>query len=316
MERTRDRTPRHPIRVVSRRTGLSPALLRAWEKRYGVVTPGRTEGGQRLYTDQDIQRLSLLKRVVEEGRSIGSVAHLSLEELRDLVEGGEGWSNGAGRPPPLEGASPVDVLRQAMEAVAGMEPERLEKILSRAAMAFSVPVVLEEVVVPLLARIGAWWEGGRFGPAHEHVATVVIRRFLEWLLETIRVASPSPVLVAATPAGERHELGALLAAVSAAAEGWTAYYLGPDLPAGEIARAAGKLRARVVALSCVDEGTVGRLGEELERLRAGLAKDVVVLVGGGRVLAEKGDGVPAPEGVEKLGSLGELRKRLRELGGR
>ncbi|MEQ9569536.1 MAG: MerR family transcriptional regulator, partial [Longimicrobiales bacterium] len=80
------REARHPIRVVASRTGLTPTLLRAWERRYGVVEPGRSDGGQRLYSDDDIERLVLLKRATDAGRAIRLVADLTVDELRDLVQ--------------------------------------------------------------------------------------------------------------------------------------------------------------------------------------------------------------------------------------
>ena len=85
MDKQASESGRHPIRVVARRTGLTPAVLRAWEKRYGVVDPTRTEGGQRLYSDEDVRRLSLLRQAVEEGRSISQVVELTTEELQGLV---------------------------------------------------------------------------------------------------------------------------------------------------------------------------------------------------------------------------------------
>src|SRR5918993_3366876 len=81
---------RHPIGVVARRTGLKPDLIRAWERRYGAVAPGRTDTRRRFYSDADISRLLLLKRVVDTGRSIGQVANLSNEELESLVTVGSG----------------------------------------------------------------------------------------------------------------------------------------------------------------------------------------------------------------------------------
>jgi DNA-binding transcriptional MerR regulator len=156
MNREREGVARHAIRVVAQRTGLSPALLRAWEKRYGAVTPSRSEGGERLYSDEDVHRLVLLHRVVEEGRNISQVSSLSMEQLEALVEEDQGDP-----------------------AIPGVAPE--------------------------YRGSGRWSTG----------------------------------LVAATPARERHELGALLSAVSAAAEGWKGVYLGPDLPAGAEKRVEG-----------------------------------------------------------------------------
>jgi DNA-binding transcriptional MerR regulator len=77
---------RHPIQVVVRRTGLTADVLRAWEKRYGVIEPGRSEGGRRLYSDRDIERLRLLRRATGAGRRISQIAGLATEELAALVK--------------------------------------------------------------------------------------------------------------------------------------------------------------------------------------------------------------------------------------
>jgi methanogenic corrinoid protein MtbC1 len=193
-----------------------------------------------------------------------------------------------------------------------MDPRELDRILTRSAMAFSLTTVVDEVIVPLLSRIGTAWETGRVGPAHEHVATVEVRRFLEWLLTTVEVAEGAPVLVAGTPTGERHELGGLLAALSAAASGWKGVFLGPDLPAEEVVSAALRLEAEVVALSCVDPRTAKKLPSEIMKIRGRLPADVHLIIGGpltrSPAMEEMG------EGVEVLPSFAELRKRLGELG--
>ena len=305
--------PRHPIRVVARRTGLTPAVLRAWEKRYSVVEPSRTEGGQRLYSDDDVLRLALLHRAVEEGRSISQVAPLTTDELQELVHEDEVERRNGGIASPTAASSATDVLERALEAVDRMDPAGLERRLTRGALAFPIPTVIDDIVVPLLARIGDAWETGRLGPAHEHLASVVIRRFLEWMLGAVDVGGGAQVLVAATPAKERHELGALLSAVSGAAEGWKGFYLGADLPAEEIVSAALRLEAEVVALSCVDPKTALALPEEIRKIRGLLPPDVHLLLGGPVAVAS--EGIDEEEGVEVLGSFQELRERLRELGG-
>ena len=314
MNTERSDTPRHPIRVVAKRTGLTPAVLRAWEKRYTVVVPSRTEGGQRLYTDADVERLSLLRRAVEEGRGISQVAAFPTEDLKELVREDEVERQGLGPLERLEGTSATGVLERAQRAVTQMDSEELGRVLNRAALAFSVPTVLDEVVVPLLSRIGTAWESGRFGPSHEHLGTVVIRRFLEWMLETANVGEGAPVMVAATPAGEKHELGALLAAVSGAAEGWKAIFLGPDLPAEEVVVAALRLEAEVVTLSCVDPRTAEALPGEILRIRERLPADVHLVVGG--PLAEAQEGALSTEGVEILPTFEDLREKLRAFGSR
>ncbi len=309
MNAERGETPRHPIRVVARRTGLTPALLRAWEKRYGVVTPSRSEGGQRLYSDEDVHRLSLLHRVVDEGRSISQVAGLSSAELSSLVEEDLSERLAPPAPEPLETVSARAVLDQARQAVKGMDGKGLERILTRGAMAMPVPTLIDEVLSPLLRGIGESWEEGEMGPAQEHLSSVVVRRFLEWLLNTVEGGKGAPVLVSATPARERHELGALLSAVSAAGEGWSATYLGPDLPASEIAGAAKKLGARIVTLSVVDPALGAGFTDEINALRAALPRSLRLVVGGPEEILEP---LRAEiEGVEFLGGLKEFRELLR-----
>src|SRR5512141_2772591 len=83
---TESQTPRYPVRLVALRTGLTPHVLRAWERRYGVVSPARTEGGQRLYSDLDIERLRLLRRLTDRGHAIGRIASLPIPELARLNE--------------------------------------------------------------------------------------------------------------------------------------------------------------------------------------------------------------------------------------
>jgi MerR family transcriptional regulator, light-induced transcriptional regulator len=311
MRNERSDIPRHPIRVVSRRTGLTPAVLRAWEKRYGVVVPGRSEGGQRLYSDDDVRRLGLLRKSVEEGRAISQVADLSTQELEGLVKEDQAERLGGSGQEALHSSTAGEILVLAERAVSDLDPHRLERLLMRSAMSLPVITVLDEVVVPLLSSIGVAWREGRVGPGHEHLATVQIRRFLEWLLGTISRTDSSPLMVTGTAAGERHELGALLSAVTAAAEGWKAVFLGPDLPAEEIALAALRLEARVVGLSAVDPAASEVLPGELRGLRSRLPARVQVFVGGSSEVLKNGSlGV---EGVEVLGSLGELRRRLRDL---
>jgi DNA-binding transcriptional MerR regulator/methylmalonyl-CoA mutase cobalamin-binding subunit len=309
MNANKQEVPRHPIRVVAKRTGLTPAVLRAWEKRYGVVVPSRTDGGQRLYTDADVQRLSLLRKVVEEGRAISHVAHLSLEELGVLVREDAEERRTAQGPEPVVESGLEAVLARAYRAVSAMDPAGLERTLTRAALSFPLPVVADGLVSPLLDAIGTSWREGRLGPAHEHLSAVVIRRFLEWLLSTVDVGEDVPILLTGTPAGERHELGALLTAVSGAAEGWKCYFLGPDLPAEEIARAAVRLEAEVVGLSLVDEALAPTVAQEILDLRGRLPADVHLLLGGPLAIAKRE--LLEADGIEVLPDLASMRETLR-----
>lgn len=272
----------HPIRVVSQRTGLSPDLVRAWERRYHVVRPRRSEGGQRLYSDADIEHLSNLHRAVLAGRPVGQVARLDRAALAELVasdaEDARGPSPAA---VPDEPAGRIDAaLQDALQAVELMDVERLARTLHRAGRALSVPLLLERLVAPLLREIGARWEDGRLQPIHERLASVEVHRFLTWLVETARVEPDAPCLAIATPAGQLMELGALMVGATAAAEGWRVAWLGPNLPAPDILLGVRTLRPDAVAISLVHQTRDPALHRELEAIARGLSGLVPLLVGG------------------------------------
>jgi len=265
--------PRHPIRIVAERTGLTPVVLRAWERRYHVVRPGRGPGGHRLYSDADIQRLSLLAKVAARGRGVATAATLPLEELARIVaEDGE-----HGRP---EAITARECRAEAMAAVESLSPVPLRAALRRGLLTLGAVPFLDEMLGPLLTEIGEAWEGGRIGIAHEHAASVTISQLLGWMIEELTTAGAGPQLVLATPAGERHGLGAQMAGAAAALDGWRVTWVGSDLPANQIAAAAERHRAEVVGLSLVyGEGRGGALGE-VARVRKALRGSVPLLLGG------------------------------------
>lgn len=173
-----DHQPRHSIAVVSRRTGLSQLVLRAWERRYGVVAPGRTDSGRRRYSDLDVERLSLLGRLTAADHRIGDVANLPLADLRQLV--GELQIPATVRP---IGAIPAPVdaaahLGQAMQAVAALDPAALENVLTRASLVLGRTALRQELIQPLLERIGDQWRDGSLRIAHEHMASTIVHAFL------------------------------------------------------------------------------------------------------------------------------------------
>lgn len=269
---------RHSIAVVSRMTGLTQLLLRAWERRYAAVVPERTPSGRRLYTDADVERLRLLKRLTDSGHRIGDVANLPPGELFELVEK---------TPPPEPIATParplpaVDaLLGSALQAVADLDARALEGVLDQAAVALSRPVLRRALIVPLLLEVGERWRDGSLRVSHEHMASAIVRSFLAGLNQGRTAPPGAPVLVVGTPAGQMHELGALLASNQAVEAGLEPLYLGPNLPPDEIAGAALARGARAVLLSLVyppaDPATV----EQLRVLRRLLGEEMPILVGG------------------------------------
>jgi DNA-binding transcriptional MerR regulator/methylmalonyl-CoA mutase cobalamin-binding subunit len=301
------------MRIVTRRTGLSADLLRAWEKRHEVVTPDRSSAGRRLYSDADIERLRLLYRATLAGRGIGQVAGLTTAELSALVKhDGEAEMHASGN----GAASPVataadEYLGDALRAVARMDVLALEVLLRRAVVALPAVSLLDGVVAPLLARLGTGWREGTLRPVHGHLASTVLRRVLDRLIETATAPGAAPNLVVGTPVGQVHEFGALLAAATAAAEGWRVTYLGTSLPAEDIAEAATVTRARAVALSVVYPASDPAVGHELRRLRTLLPKEIAIIAGGAASPSYRA--ALDETGARLVDSVAELQSELRAL---
>jgi methanogenic corrinoid protein MtbC1 len=275
----------HPIKVAVRRTGLSPHVIRVWEKRYDAVTPTRTPTNRRLYTDADIRRLLLLRKATLTGHSIGHIAHLPTEQLAELVAQEEAMAAPPAPdvPPPVASIPEpvISYLERCLAATEQLDATELESTLMRARVAFSQPVFIEHLIVPLMQHIGERWRDGSLRIMHEHLASAVIRTILGTLQEhTMEVAETAPTLVVATPTGQLHEIGALLVAATAAREGWNIIYLGPNLPAEEIAAAVQHKHARALALSIVHPADDPRVEQELMKLHQYLVQDMPVLVGG------------------------------------
>ncbi len=298
------------MRVTALRTGLTPHILRAWERRYQVVAPSRSEGGQRLYSDQDVRRLRLLRRLTERGHSISRLASASLEEL----ERSAGEEGGAKRVE-LTGQDPdtgaEEFRSAALNATQRLDAAELHAVLERAAVTLGVPGFLDQVVAPSLQEIGRGWTEGTVSIAQEHLATAVFRRMLGWLLRVYEVNHSAPRLVVATPPRQLHELGAMLAGATAAAQGWDVTYLGADLPVAEILSSARQVAANAVALSIVYPAIDPVLIGDLQQLREGLDSRAAVLVGGAAAFRDQER--LTSMGAQVMSSLVEFRTSLRRL---
>ena len=303
-------TPRHPIAVVAERTGLSHDILRVWERRYRAVTPVRTGGGERLYSDADIQRLQLLDAAVSGGRRIGRVAEPSTADLAQLVE--EDRTAGAARAFPVAAPLPdhdAAAVAAALERVRALDARGLDELLRRNAALVGVPAFLERAVAPLLRQIGEEWHAGRLSIAEEHMASAVIEAFVVSAVRAMAVPASAPRLLVATPPGSRHVIAAALVAAAAAADGWRVLFLGGDLPAAEISRAVAATGAHAVALSVVYMDDAGALLTELRRLRDELPAEVALVVGGRAVIPH--ERALARHGIEVGATADALRAVLR-----
>ncbi len=269
----------HPIGYAARATGLSPHVIRIWEKRYGAVTPGRSHKNRRLYSAADIARLSLLKKATTLGYGISRAARLEPTVLSEIGQeavgdiGGKRWDT-----PYPEGPAPhVEASWQAIEQ---LDAPGLTAALDRAEASLGRSALAIQVISPICGRIGKGWTAGSLRIAQEHMASAIIEGVLSRLLASAGADSHAPRMVVATPVGQWCRLGALMAAVLSADLGWRVLYLGANLPADEIAAAAVAERAEAVGLGIACRSGSLALERELVRLRKGVGGGAVLFAGG------------------------------------
>jgi len=271
---------KYPIKVVSQMTGLSVHVIRAWEKRYHVVEPDRTDTNRRLYSEEEIEKLRLLNDASHLGHNIGSLANLSLSELKTLLSKEKNKTSEDRIGLKHTGTNAEEILSECLESIRNYDTKKFESILIDTSARLTQPVLIEDIIVPLVYQIGDMWHNGELRVANEHLASSVIRSFLFNLLESYSSNTSSPVLVSATPRGQEHELGALIAGVIAASEGWKVVYLGSNLPAEEIGSVVSYLNAKVVAISLIYPSDDPSLPKELKKLKQILTSGVSIVAGG------------------------------------
>lgn len=260
-----------PLRTVSRLTGLSADVVRAWEKRYGVVAPRRGPRGARLYSAAEIEHLRLLRLAVAAGRAIGDVAKLSSAELARLASQLE--ENG--EPHAVE-SGPIELMLAALER---FDAAALDRHLGDALLALGAREFIRHVAQPLLDEVGQRWSDGRLSIADEHLLSGLLRNLLAGVMR-MRGRRRGATVLLATPAGERHEFGLLLAGMMVADADLTLCYLGTDVPAAEVTAAARRAEAAVVGLSVVNGTNHGAAVEEVKRVERELPAATEMWLGG------------------------------------
>jgi methanogenic corrinoid protein MtbC1 len=260
----------YPIRAVAKITGLSLDTLRAWERRYQAVVPERSDRG-RQYGAAQIERLLLLGQLVQKGHAIGGIASLADQDLKNLL------AQEPNQPTP-EPQPPADILALVLSAIESFDSARAGDELSRLAAVLSPRDLVYQVVVPLMREVGIRWHNGTLAVAQEHMLSQMLRNLLGSMIRLFRSSNPAMKMVLATPASEAHEFGILASAMLASMAGIEPVYLGPDLPALEIANAAQRVGAEVIVLgvTVLTEATA----EEVRAVAAAMPEAGELWVGG------------------------------------
>jgi DNA-binding transcriptional MerR regulator/methylmalonyl-CoA mutase cobalamin-binding subunit len=256
----------YEIHEVARLTGLAPARLRAWERRYAVVRPERQPNGYRAYTAEQVALLRAYAKLIDSGDRIGDLADQPIEhvlaraEQHDIAESPHG---------------------ELLEATVSFDRDRLEVLVQQQIELRGLAGFARDVVMPLALEVGDLWALGKIPIAVEHLASEVVLHALKGGLRASR--GSGPVCVAALLPGERHEWGFLCCLADVQDQGWQIHYLGPDLPPDEIVEAAWKRRAAAVALSASDAANVEPLLPTLAQLPGRLPPRAIAVVGGGGI---------------------------------
>ena len=279
------------IGALSRRVGVSPELLRAWEKRYGLLQPVRSAGGFRLYSTVDEDRVRLMRRHLAAGVSAAQAARLALTEAS---------------PDRGEEAQPGELARlstELVEALDRFDEPGAHATLDRLLATFTLQTVLRDVVLPYLHELGERWEHGEASVAQEHFASNILRGRLLGLARSWGEGAGPRAVLACAP-GELHDLPLIIFGLVLAGRGWLITYLGPDTPIATIQETLADMEARLVVISAMKRQRLGAVQPQLTELvqqipvaLAGAGATVGLARATGASLLE-GDPVTAAERVD------------------
>ena len=247
------------IAAVAQRTGVGADTLRKWERRYGVLRPNRTAGGQRRYDERDVARVEWLRDRLAEGFRIGEAAALLETSEVDVA------------------ATPEALRNAIVQAIGDTRLTHVPALVDQAFMLHDVETTVEEIIAPALREVGDRWRDGASRIADEHLLTALAQRRLVSLLDDRRHAVRGTAVLACAP-GERHEFGLLALAVLLQADGWLAAYLGADTPLDSALTTVERAGANLLCLSVATEERYAELTDALAA--TDVPDDVTIEIGG------------------------------------
>jgi MerR family transcriptional regulator, light-induced transcriptional regulator len=278
------------IGELGRRVGVSTELLRAWERRYGLLRPARSAGGFRLYDRQDEDRVRLMQDHLAQGLSAAEAASLALAGERPRSD-----ASTAGRSP----TAALERLGTALDAFDELEAQAvMDDLLSD----FTLDTILRDVLLPYLRELGERWERGDVSVAQEHYASGLLRGRLLGLARGWGRGIGPHALLAGAP-GEQHDLGLISFGLSVRARGWRVTFLGQDTPIADIAATARAIRPDLVVVTATTRRRLSAVADELAALGkgfplavAGAGADAAIAERVGGLLLE-GDPVSAADAL-------------------
>jgi len=241
------------IGELSRRTGVSPELLRAWEQRYGLLRPDRSGGGFRLYSSDDEMRVRRTTGLIAQGMAAAEAAR---------VAGGQSVRDDSGSPSVV--ADLTEGLREALDA---FDSTAAHGAMDRLFSTFSIEFGLAEVVIPYLRDLGERWTEGTVTVAQEHFASHLIRGRMLAMAGDWGSGGGSSALLACLP-GEAHDLGMIVFGILLARRGWRMTFLGANTPFDTLEASVHTLHPTVVVLATVDQALFHEQAQAIAALAA------------------------------------------------
>jgi DNA-binding transcriptional MerR regulator/methylmalonyl-CoA mutase cobalamin-binding subunit len=235
---------------LSRRSGVSPDLLRAWERRYGLLHPERSAGGLRLYSPTDLERVRLMKQHLASGLAAAEAAALALRDQGSASV-----------------VRPAAVRAELAEALEAFDEARAQAVIDRLLTSTTVDTLLREIVLPYLDDLGDRWERGAASVAQEHFASGVLRGRLLALARGWGMGMGPAAVLACLPE-EQHDIGLVSFGLALRSQGWRIVYLGPNCPIDTVAETARLVDATLIVLSGVDAGRASGVTGALKELAA------------------------------------------------
>ena len=285
----------YTIKQASRLTGVSAATLRAWERRYEVVRPGRNASGYRVYDQTAIAAIIGLRRLVDAGWAPAEAARVLADGSVEAEPVAASELAAAVAQDPRQAAG-SEALSDFLRAAARLDSLGLDDSLDRGFATGSFEYVAENWLLPTLIALGEGWATGEIDVAGEHLASEAVRRRLSAAFEAAGWRARGPSVLVGLPPGSQHELGALAFAVAAKRRGLDVHYLGADLPTTSWVAAVQTRQAEAVVLAVVMEEDRGPAEETAHALRS--ARPDLLIAAGGAQATSLADGVRAlPEGL-------------------
>jgi DNA-binding transcriptional MerR regulator/methylmalonyl-CoA mutase cobalamin-binding subunit len=285
------------IAAVERETRLSKDVLRVWERRYGFPQPVRDANGERCYPAEQVERLRLMKRLMDQGHRPGALAALAQDELAALAM--------PARSPGADGDVADGAIAQLLDKIRAREPAGFQHALRQSLARQGLERFIGHTVAPLTTAVGECWEDGSFDVFDEHFYTEAAERLLRQAIADLPAARQGPRILLTTVPGEQHGLGLLMAEATFALEGATCISLGTETPLLDIARAAAAYGTGVVALSFSSSYPRRQVAPVLAQLRQALPDGVELWAGGSGIAR-----LDAIVGVRLLPTLDSGREAL------